>query len=244
MNIKLPLAGLLLLVNAALAAGATTEATVIDSDRAALATKVNTFKTVAEGAAIGAAVGAGVGYLTTDKDPKGARNGALIGGAVGGLLGGAVASAQKRFAKREDQLRQMADTANKQNAELADIVASARTMLASDRDAVTKLRKQVATARGNAKAAAEESRGKQADDMRQDLELYDQAIAASEKQLNQTRTALADYRRRFPNDQDQPDVVAVASAVDAFEQKRTEMQGVRNEHAELLAAIEGSPIKR
>ena len=206
--------------------------------------KVHTFSTIGQGVAIGAIAGGALGYLAGGRSGKSAAIGAGVGGVVGGVFGTLVAKSQKAFASKEDQLKQLNANAQKQNADLDGIVESARAMLASDRAQILALQGQLVDAHGNATAASYAMKTQAVQKLQHDLALYDQAIAASDKRLEGSRQALADYRKKYPNDQDAPGVVEVASNIDAFEQKSSELKSVRNDHAILLASLDGTAAAR
>jgi hypothetical protein len=198
--------------------------------------KVHTFSTVGQGAVVGGIAGGIIGIFVGGK--KGAAIGAGLGAGLGAGAGALIGQKQKKYASQEDQLKQMSAAAQKQNDELADLVDSARVLLASDRSKVQQLQSQMLYARNDASVASNSLKSQETQKLRHDLELYDKAIAESDKRLQGSRNALAQYRAKYPQDQDSPELAAVTTSIESFEAKRVELQSVRDEHATLLASID------
>lgn len=114
----------------------------------ALKKKVDDFgQTVVEGAVIGAVIGGVVGYAATGS-ARGAAIGAGLGGGAGAAAGVAIANMKKDYASQQDALDAEVAEARAKNAELVDLVATARSALDTDRQRLADLQAEVTKGTG------------------------------------------------------------------------------------------------
>lgn len=169
---------------------------------------------VATGAALGAATGALFAALSSRGDSRAIARGAIVGGLVGGVAGGVDANnvnqGARAQASQQAQYREVIASANKVIASYRKSNAAVAQLIASENSRISRLNGELHSGRIDAAGYR-----RQLGDAKGRVELVDQRISRTERDLDALRSARSDG-------------APVSAQITALQVEKTRLQQQRN----------------